>query len=211
MKHLLTLAFLLVSWSASAQTTPPPSLYDVTGVAADDVLNIRTAPAAAAEQIGALPHDATGVEVVALSENTRWGMVNHEGVAGWVSMTYLASTGGPEWWEMATPLFCYGTEPFWNVTFDPSGTSQLERMGEAPVDLAFDWITPAWGNPDWDRPYSVAMTVSGGGQSGIGVLRAESCNDGMSDQEFALRLQIFMQTGQSAPADYGGCCTMAPN
>lgn len=211
MKSLLALALLLVSGGAMAQTTPPPSLYDVAGVAAGDVLNIRTAPSAAAEQVGALPPDATRVEVVALSENARWGMVNRDGMAGWVSMAYLAASDTPAWWEMAAPLFCYGTEPFWNATLDPSGASQLERMGKSPADLTLDWVTPAWGNADWDRPYSIAMTVSSAGQSGIGVIRAESCNDGMSDQEFALRIQMFLQTGQTATDSFGGCCTMEAN
>ncbi|MEO1155590.1 MAG: SH3 domain-containing protein, partial [Pseudomonadota bacterium] len=41
-----------------------PALFDVTGVASDDVLNIRSAPSATAEIIGTLAHNETGVEVV---------------------------------------------------------------------------------------------------------------------------------------------------
>ncbi|MGB3280174.1 MAG: peptide-binding protein, partial [Pseudorhodobacter sp.] len=47
---------------ARAETLP--ALFDVTGVAADDVLNLRAAPDGVAEILGALGPSAKDVEVV---------------------------------------------------------------------------------------------------------------------------------------------------
>ena len=67
---LLTLLFLALP----AQAQDFPALYAVTGVAADDVLNIRSRPDAGAPIIGALAPDSTGVEVLGRSGN--WALVS---------------------------------------------------------------------------------------------------------------------------------------
>jgi hypothetical protein len=86
---------LLVAMPAAAQDLP--ALFRVTGVAANDVLNIRAEPSARAAIIGSFRPDAGGIEVVALSADGRWGLVNSGEQAGWSSMRYLMHQGGPGW------------------------------------------------------------------------------------------------------------------
>ena len=63
MRALALLLALALPSGAAAKGLP--ALHDVTGVAADDVLNVRARPDASAPVLGALTPDATGVEVVA--------------------------------------------------------------------------------------------------------------------------------------------------
>ena len=49
-------ALLLTVSAATAQTLP--ALHDVTGVAADDVLNVREAPRGTASRLGGIPNRA---------------------------------------------------------------------------------------------------------------------------------------------------------
>jgi uncharacterized protein YgiM (DUF1202 family) len=79
------LAVLLCLWALPALATQEawPALHDVSGVAADDVLNIREAPDASAAIIGKLKPDAENVEVIRPDDHHSWGLVNTgEGSAG---------------------------------------------------------------------------------------------------------------------------------
>lgn len=85
MKPLFALLFSLIASAAAATFDAWPALYDVSGVASDDVLNIRAEPSADAPIIGTLAHDATNVEIIRDGENG-WGLVNtDEGTAGYPS------------------------------------------------------------------------------------------------------------------------------
>ncbi|MEA3277216.1 MAG: SH3 domain-containing protein [Pseudomonadota bacterium] len=102
-------ALLLGTGSASA-TADGPDFYSVTGVADDDVLNIRAEPDAHAKKIGEIPPDGTCVRNLGcqggltfreftelteeqkakrLKENPRWGKIEYQGVNGWVAGRYL--------------------------------------------------------------------------------------------------------------------------
>lgn len=91
MKPLFALLFSLIASAAAATFDAWPALYDVSGVASDDVLNIRAEPSADAPIIGTLAHDATNVEIIRDGENG-WGLVNTDEGTGWVSFAYLATS-----------------------------------------------------------------------------------------------------------------------
>jgi N-acetylmuramoyl-L-alanine amidase len=64
--------------------------YRVTGVAAEDVLNIRSGPAADRERVGSIPPNGRAVRIVgACREN--WCPIEYGGVRGWVNRGYLTS------------------------------------------------------------------------------------------------------------------------
>ncbi len=76
-------------------TAPAPAAvegYDVAGVAADDVLNIRAEPDASAEIVGTYPPDATGVRTSGNAAGD-WWEVEFDGATGWVNSTFLALPG----------------------------------------------------------------------------------------------------------------------
>ena len=198
-----TLIALLVMLAAPASATQDrwPALFDVAGVAANDVLNIRTAPDPDAEQIGALPPDARGIEVVAANPRQTWGQVNVDGRTGWVSLHYLRRQPGQ--WLGATidTVRCFGTEPFWSMT----------RRGDAV----------SWSKPE-DKPEGTVQTelaslarrdVSGliyrltDGARGHLVMTLGSCSDGMSDYNYGIGAALTHDL-DGAPALLAGCCTL---
>ena len=117
MKALALMPLLLVAlvfvWSRDAPATADgPDYYAVTGVAADDVLNIRAKPSPKGEKVGEIPHVAiqnlgcqggpTFAEWEKLSEaerqrarRQRWCRIRYEGVEGWVAGWFLTEGSGP--------------------------------------------------------------------------------------------------------------------
>lgn len=91
-----------------------PDFYAVTGVASDDVLNLRAEPSARSEKIGAIPHNARRLRSLgcqgmptfaewekmtpqqrARSGKNHWCRVEFRGTTGWVAGRYLREDSGP--------------------------------------------------------------------------------------------------------------------
>lgn len=89
-----------------------PDFYAVTGVAADDVLNIRAAPSAGAARLGAIPPDGHGIRNLGcrggpsfaqwerMSEaqrrqaaQRRWCKIRYGDLEGWVAGRFLREDG----------------------------------------------------------------------------------------------------------------------
>ena len=107
-----------------------PALYDVTGVAAGDVLNVRSDSHAAGAKLGELAYDATDVEVV--RQRNGWALVNVGEGAGWVSMRYLAGQPGQDGNTLSPPAWCTGTEPFWSLELLPGWHAVQHARAERP-------------------------------------------------------------------------------
>ena len=106
-----------------------PALYDVTGVAAGDVLNIRAAASASAPLVGALHRQATGVEVVAVEG--AWAVVAAGEASGYAALRYLVRQPVADWYTLHGPITCHGTEPFWTLRLDPAGAAVAFSTPEA--------------------------------------------------------------------------------
>lgn len=112
-----TLTVLLLLPALARAEAGGPDFFVVTGVAADDVLNIRAAPDPHADKLGEIPPDGTCVrnlgcrggltfqEFTELSpaqrerrerENPRWCKVEYRGITGWVAGRYLGEGECPE-------------------------------------------------------------------------------------------------------------------
>ena len=182
-----------------------PALYDVAGVAAGDVLNIRAEPKASATLVGRLPRNAKGVEVVAINADRTWATVNTAEGTGFVALRFLSHQSGAGWGALAAPVFCSGTEPFWALDIDPAqGKARLsdpngpDRTGE---------ITAVWQSTAYHSTAAVAL--KGAGIDGLASLRGAACSDGMSDRTYGITVDLFLrdESGQ-ATATLGGCCTL---
>ena len=110
MKNAYLAALVWLGMAAVAQATADgPDFWRVTGVAADDVLNLRAGPSARDAKVGEIPSDADGVtnfgcinemsyqESLEASEaereaarRQRWCRVMYESVIGWVAGRFLA-------------------------------------------------------------------------------------------------------------------------
>ncbi|SDD66134.1 COG3650 family protein [Ruegeria marina] len=193
MIRLLILAFLLGAGSV-LRADPVPALYDVTGVAFNDVLNMRAEPSGSSEKLGELAHDATGVEVVDLTLDGTWGRVNAGEGSGWVAMRYLARRPDhPTLW-MTPRLACFGTEPFWSLTIDQGDSARFEPLADQPRTVPAGTLQPGVGVIN---RFMIALGDN------LAVIRQEQCHDGMSDRAFGLDISLVLDGTL-----YSGCCSL---
>ena len=198
MRWLIALVLCLQPLTGWAQSYP--ATHSVTGVAADDVLNIRPTPGTAGAPIGALSPHAIGVEVIRVTEDGRWGLVNSGEGAGWVAMRFLARDGVHD--DFPLPAHCFGTEPFWSIDLDASGTVTVTPMDGAPMFMTTQTQMRASGRTD-------RFSIVAGSPDGTlhAVIARASCNDGMSDREYGLTLDALIG-GPSGYAHWTGCCSL---
>lgn len=116
MKRILIAWLFILALTASAHATADgPDAWRVTGVAPNDVLNVRVGPGTEYLVIDRLPHDARGIQVdvcvptvtreqffalppqtqQALNGYSAWCLVLWQGSQrGWVNRRYLTEDGG---------------------------------------------------------------------------------------------------------------------
>lgn len=185
---LLCLSLGLAAVPARGETV------DVTGVAADDVLNLRSEPRAGAALVGALSPTASGIE--ALKRSGGWTYVRFGQLEGWASSRYLRPamtvTGGPP----PFPLHCVGTEPFWSLTLDGKrAIYRTPEIAEAASPVAsFETSrnsTIVWRVRPADGPVTSAV-----------IEARQACSDNMSDRVYSFRIHAETQDGQLL----SGCC-----
>ncbi|SFE50610.1 COG3650 family protein [Roseivivax sediminis] len=186
----------------AAPVSPPPlpALYDVTGVTPGDVLNIRTAPDAAAEKIGELAPDAIAVEVTAIDAEAGWGRVNTEERAGWASLDFLTRQETGAALPDVARMMCFGTEPFWNIDLDAGGLSNFSEPESEALFLTGP-VRPGEGRPD---RFAV---VGGAAGSDLALsISVEECSDGMSDRLYGLSATMIVSG--SVNRTLSGCCAL---
>ncbi len=189
---------LMLATATTAVAQDLPALFDVTGVASDDVLNVRTRPMAGANIIGTLAFDAKSVEVVEVQDN--WGRVNVDEGSGWASMTFLAEqpdTALPN----AVHFNCFGTEPFWSLDVQNGGPAILSTPEghDRPFQMGLARAANA-------RPAPFAILGSAQGENIAIVMDKEICSDGMSDRLFGLNGTVVI-SGYNMEV-LSGCCSI---
>lgn len=178
-----------------------PALYAVSGVGFDDTLNVRAKPDAKSAVQAKLAPDAVDIEVTGYSRDGSWARITTGERAGWVAARYLRRQDQAPWWDAATPLTCYGTEPFWSLRIAGGAATFDSPMGkEEPAPTALRATTPAG-----EGVSALGIATAGG----FAVIRPAECSDGMSDRVMALAIELFRDTADG-PAGYSGCCTLNP-
>lgn len=174
-----------------------PALHVVTGVAADDVLNIRAAPDASAEIVGTLAPDASGIEVVETSGN--WALVNTGERSGYAALRFLKPEPGAAWNALQTPLTCLGTEPFWALTLDPAARTAT-MISSDDLNGNATRIGEVWPGTPWAPMAALSIP------EGMVVLSPAACNDGMSDRSFGIGIDMFLTSPETLRLS--GCCSL---
>ena len=204
MPRFLLLFCFLASPALAQYQALLPRLYTVTGVAANDTLNVRESPSARAADIGDLYPGET-IEVLEFSDDGAWAMVSPIESVGWVSARYLTLTrkaDGSEADPRALPseMTCFGTEPFWDAHIQTGVSFSISEMSSGSavpqVNLILGMARPYNTGPDYfgfiAGPYS-------------GIIRREYCDDGMSDNQYGWSLNLlFSRTGEVGILS--GCC-----
>ncbi|MEQ8898739.1 MAG: SH3 domain-containing protein [Roseovarius sp.] len=198
---LLCLCLWLVPAAAPAQTLP--ALYDVSGVAANDTLNVRSGPSTDHAVIAKLPHDAAAIEVVDSDKTGEWGLINTGEASGWVALRYMARQAGQPDTGLANNLACSGTEPFWSFTLTPDRKAEMSRP-DITVPFADVLVVPSANRPDRH-----ALFADGGDTVVTAMVGRNQCSDGMSDRAYGLGIDLLV-TDKTEVKVYSGCCSVAP-
>lgn len=186
----------LALWPGLVWAFTLPELHDVTGVASDDVLNVRAAASASSDKISELAHDATNIEVVDRSPDGKWGLVNTGEASGWVSLRFLAPHAAHPDAPIGRTLSCSGTEPFWSLEIEQGAQARFDGLGLEAVSMTADVLQQARGRID-----RFSLTI---GLSGVAMVRVQRCSDGMSDRAYGLDVDYLHQDGVL----YSGCCSL---
>ena len=198
----LSVLFAVLVCMAHAESLP--AFYNVSGVAQDDVLNVRSAPDLSSRILSTLPHDATSIEVVARSPDDGWAQVNIGEQTGWISLAFLARQAAQPDDTLPRPLACFGTEPFWSLKIPQDGPAEMARMDAETVSI--QTLDPVTSANQTDR-YAVF------GQSSERVFtfifHRDQCFDQMSDRAYGMSVDIFM-TEDSGVNYVTGCCNLIP-
>lgn len=202
MNYLICVAIALVMAGPALSETFVPSLFRVTGVASNDVLNIRDQPNARSAILSAYPFDAEGIEVVGYNETGRWAKVGLGERNGWVSARFLSADGRP------ASLKCLGAEPFWSLTID-SPDARYKDIETPQITLnavkARSTLPDAAGISAFDLD-GIDLSIST-------IIRPQQCSDGMSDRMFGWGVDLILRRGPteadgSGPLHQTGCCTL---
>ncbi|MDJ1009553.1 MAG: SH3 domain-containing protein [Paracoccaceae bacterium] len=200
-------ALVLVALAAPASATVDgwPALYDVAGVAEADMLNIRAEPSAGSEIIGRLAPGARAVEVVDISPDGRWGLVNAGEGSGWVSLAFLKRRAG-QWAGLAPETArCFGNEPFWSLAYGDKG-AVFESPDALPLEFAESLRLRSRNRID--RHAHVYENDLGGF---VATFRNATCSDGMSDRVYGWGVDLLLVVAGDENAQlFSGCCTIGP-
>lgn len=180
-----------------------PALYDVTDVKSNDTLRVRPDPNDQRDAIGAFAPNATGIEVIELSANGKWGAVNWEDRSGWVAMRFLKLRAVVDPADFPSNLGCFGTEPFWTLDFNADNTAVGDWLFEAVRNYPTVWSGPASNR----APGTFGVSLSDGQSEVHGIVKRELCDDGMSEHIYGYSVDLI-HSQPSGNRVLSGCCNL---
>lgn len=198
-RMICLLAALLMAGGAAAQEIP--ALFDVTGLGQDQSLPVRENPRASAPELGALPANATEIEVVALSSSGRWGQINLDGAAGWVELDHLVPRPVPPGVDSRydAALTCWADTPVW----------QLQTLGDGLVTLSTAdnevLSFTASGQARTTRTQMLEATGEDGALTAM--LRPALCRDASEGGQYGLQIDLLLR-GETGLTAMSGCCSL---
>lgn len=204
MRKFFTLIAMVIfsATSARAEFELFPALYDVTNVASDDVLNVRSGTGASHPIVNALAHDDHDIEIVKLNVNGKWGLIGYPDGDGWVSMRYLMRQAGQSGTDLPRLMNCGGNEPFWSLQFSDAG-NEFSEPGQVPHVLPTVWQ----GIPDGMQPVAYGVKMASGSDEIDAVITRKQCSDGMSDTTYGFEINALF-SGVFGNRMLTGCCKL---
>ncbi|WP_439522645.1 hypothetical protein [Marivita sp.] len=185
-----------------------PSYHRVTGVAANDSLNVRAEPTASSADIGDLAHDASGIEVFDFDASGNWARIALNERDGWISTRFLTRDAVETIGTTSVPVgtVCGGTEPFWALGLYGE-EARYSHPEDGDTDYAFDTAVVAEG-----RLGSPALITLATEESHVieATLSGADCSDGMSDRSYGWTISMQL-IALGKRRFLSGCCHLPRN
>ncbi|MBL1435895.1 MAG: hypothetical protein COB08_006820 [Rhodobacteraceae bacterium] len=203
---LIVIGLALSAVVAHAQSVILPDVFTVTGIASNDTLNVRQAPSGTSADIGDLAANER-IEVIALSDDGKWGEFIWQERNGWIAMRFLTPSPLPHLpdSEMPMGLSCSGTEPVWTAFILPDQTFEFTDRSDSSLETQSRPITQST-TAIGMQPYSFAFTAG----EFTGVLDRAECSDGMSDRTYGWQLRVINPSSNGLQLR-SGCCQAVTN
>ncbi len=198
MRWVVLLLFLFPV-AAAAQNLP--ALYDVSGVASNDTLNVRAGPSTEFDIIDKLAFDAQGLEVVDLDKTGEWGLINIAEQSGWISLKFTRRQPGQPDTGLPRALECYGTEPFWAFTV---ASDRSATFSEPDRETTIEELVVV---PSRNRTDRHALFGDGGDRIFTTMVGHSLCSDGMSDRIYGMSIDLLVTDAEGVNV-YSGCCSV---
>lgn len=195
---------LIVAIFLPAAAFAQPSYFRVFGVDTNDTLNVRAKPDARSADIGDLPPDARGIEVIATDPHGAWAKIIWRESEGWIATRFLKPDLVPRVAGTALPagLMCVGTEPFWSMRFSQDRATYSDSEGGI-YPMALQKVRVAEGRAD----FPVQTGFAGTDAAGDALVAPTACSDGMSERTYPWRIDLLLTTSGRQRYQVG-CCTL---
>lgn len=204
----LAMVFFLTSARAG-------QLFDVQGVDATDVLNMRnldlgTENLASTEIVGRIPYNGERIEATGLSLMFRgqlWREVVFSGTKGWVSTKFIKPNRDHLSISKSDRLSCSGNEPFWGVEIS-SVSASISMPGQDGIEKV-ELIIKDERDGMNRRGLKFYFAESDDGQTGLSLIvnYSDNCSDGATEYNYAFDVFVMGLYPGQGPAQ--GCCTFA--
>ena len=119
-------------------------------------------------------------------------------------MAYLVRQA-PDGYDPARQLSCFGTEPFWSLDLTQNRGGEYRDIAQTALRFPLGRLSDS-GNLI-GRYGAIVQTDDG--PLAI-IVRQEACNDGMSDRQFGLGIDLVLG-GPGASRTLSGCCRISQN
>lgn len=201
--------------ASNAQFLQLPAIFEVTGVADDDTLNIRSEPSSSSRDIGDLyPYEL--VEVMAYDVSEKWARVIAGERNGWVSRRYLVAFDEQEQVHNLLDVInfsCFGTEPYWSVYIPVESDEYVMGIMENPGQEIYNWLEYE-SRIASQNTFNSTFAFQGSDakhseETYTAILRRAECSDGMSDRTYGWSLELLDYYRGVLGSARSGCCTMA--
>lgn len=197
---LISIAFFTATNAQVSEIYEPPHRYFiVSGVEADDVLNIREGPGASFQIVGEFDPSEALVEVLAVSQNERWALVNVVEGVGWTSMNYLRPIFPPTYRPTNVPiaLKCNGSNLVnWSAFLGDRGVF-FSVLGLETENFLIN-ETRTYRNPD-----TVTLIKNSDKEIVFDVLRSAPLCANEAGNLFPWSVDIYIGSDQ-----FNGCCSL---
>ena len=190
---------LLVLFSIGCESEDNFSAWiDVSKVASDDTLSVRSEPNSSSDKVGSLNFDQKYIQVIGAANvgKSTWLNVQTSTSEGWVNRFYTKEADVKKFDEA---LKCSGTEPFWSLDI-VDGEAVFKDISDEQVRLAASGIVPSKNhNNRW------LIQLANSDKTGeVFLASTGACSDDMSDRKYQYELGLTLQNKQF----YTGCCNV---